>query len=189
MTAWCILRTAGRSTARLVKSLTEDGFDVWTPMETRAIPNPRAKGKRKVRTPIIPSYVFARAEHLADLLELAQTPLQPRDGRRVHVAFRVVHGVTTIPIIADHHFAELRAIERIRTPIERPEKPGLVRAERPMPVGAAVQVDGGSFGGMQGTVERSDCGYTVVSFGGWRVTIPTSNLRLDAVCGHREDAA
>ena len=77
-TDWFILRTAGRSTLSLAKTLAEDGFEVWTPARMQVIRVPRMNVRREVRLPLLPSFVFVRAPHLHDLLELAsigQAPL------------------------------------------------------------------------------------------------------------------
>lgn len=179
MTDWCILRTAGRDTMRLARTLAEDGFDVWTPIETRTMCVPRANVKREVQLPIMPRYVFARAGHLIDLLELAAMPVKPRRGARMrdpaHVGFSVLHCFGGIPLIADRHLVELRKIEVKRTPFRK--------AERALPIGIGVRINGGSFGGLKGTVDKSNRGKTIVCLNPrFSVEIPTSLLELDGVC-------
>lgn len=183
---WIILRTAGRTTMQLAKSLNEDGIEAWTPVETRNMRIPRANVRRTVRLPIMPSYVFARAEHLIDLIELAGMKPIPRrsssrptnrseEWRPYHADFSVMHFHDRIPVIADHHLQSLRTIEAKRSPRER---------AKPFPSGLSVRVktEGGSFAGMKGRVERSDNNTTVVCFDSrMTVKISTSLLRPDEV--------
>lgn len=189
MNDWCILRTSGRNTMTLAASLAEDGYEVWTPIETRTIRIPRANVRREVRLPIMPSYVFAKAHQLVDLLELAAMPVKPRRGARrmqpAHVRFSVLHVFDRIPLVADQHFTELRRIEAKRTPLKK--------AEKAFPMGAKVKVDGGSFGGLRGVVERSDRTHTVVCFNDrYVIKIPTSLLNADDIktqCPLEDEAA
>lgn len=160
MTDWIILRTAGRSTLKLAETLTEDGYETWTPIETRTIRIPRANVRRTVRLPIMPSYVFARAHNLIDLIQLASMKPKPRRAmlQPSHADFSVMHYHDRIPVIADHHLQSLRTIEAKRTP--------KVRAQHKFTdgVNVRVKIEGGSFAGMKGRVERSDYGTTLVCF-------------------------
>jgi transcription antitermination factor NusG len=180
MTDWCILRTSGRSTMGLAESLIKDGYEAWTPVETKTIRVPRINAKRQVRLPIMPSYVFVRVSHLVDMLQLAEMPVKPRRGAGrldpAHASFTVLHAFGRIPIVADRHLVELRKIEAKRT--ERK------RAERSLPVGVGVRINGGAAEGMLGTVEKSDCAHTVVCINDrYTIKIATSLLDLDGVCG------
>jgi hypothetical protein len=175
---WCILRTSGRHTMSLAQSLEEDGYDVWTPIETKTVRVPRANAKRKVRLPIMPSYVFAKVVHLVDLLQLAAMPVKPRRGARcmdpAHPSFTVLHAFGGIPTIKDAHLDELRKLEAKRTPIKR--------AAYSFPADASARVKGGVFGGMVGVVVRSSPTETILRFDrGFPVGIPTSILELDGV--------
>jgi hypothetical protein len=154
MTSWLILRTAGSKTLKLAETLRADGYEAWSPVETRSIRIPRANVRRKVTLPIMPSYVFARDYHLIDLLELSALAVRPNGVP----SFSVLHIHNKIPLIADEHLDELRAIQAKRTPRKI--------ASEALPKGARVGVEGGSFSGMRGVVERSDTVHTLVSFGG-----------------------
>jgi hypothetical protein len=176
---WCILRTSGRHTMSLAASLAADGYDVWTPIETRKVWIPSANAKREVRQAIMPSYVFARVAHLVDLLQLAAMPVKPRRGagsmEPAHAGFSVLHAFQRIPLVADRHLAELRKLEAKRTPVKR--------AAYSFPRNASARVSKGVFGGLVGVVIRSTPDATVLSFeGSFPVTIPTSLLALDGVC-------
>ena len=186
MSDWCILRVSGRKTIALAESLRMDGFDAWTPVETRTIRVPRLNARREVRLPILPSYVFARAEHLVDLLQMAALPVKPRRGaglrQPAHPDFSVVHAFDRIPMVADRHLEGLRRIEKKRTPLRK--------AEKAFSPGLHVRVEGGSFGGMSGVVEKSDRGLTLVCFSDrFLVKVPTSILNLDDVEGVQSAAS
>lgn len=175
---WCILRTSGRHTMSLAASLAADGFDVWTPIETKKVRVPRMNVRREIRLPIMPSYVFARGVHLVDLLQLAAMPVKPRRGAgcmdAAHASFSVLHAFGRIPMVADVHLTELRKLEARRTPIKR--------AAYSFPQNASAKVNGGIFGGLIGVVVRSTPAATVLRFdGSFPVEIPTSLLELDSV--------
>lgn len=177
---WIILRTASRSTLRLAETLAKDGFEVWTPAETKRIRIPRANARREVVFPLMASYVFARAVHLIDLLQLAEMPVKPRRGAGLrepaHASFSVLHAFGRIPLVADHDFNDLRRLEAKRTPIKR--------AAYTFQRNSSAKVPTGIFGGMSGLVVRSTPKATVLCFGkGREVEFPTSLLSLDEICG------
>jgi len=188
--AWCILRTSGRTTLRLAESLAEDGFEVWTPIETRSVRIPKANVKRTVHLPIMPSYIFARAAHLIDLLQMAALDVKPRrkkpgtdaEGERetvpAHASFSVMHSHDGIPFVADAHLQRLRTLEAKLTPMKK--------AERTFGTGldVNVKIEGGSFAGMKGVVRKSDNAYTLVCFDErMTVKIPTCLLEQDQLWG------
>lgn len=182
---WCILRTSGRTTIGLSESLSKDGFEVWTPVETRKVTVPRANVKREVRLPIMPSYVFAASHHLADLIMLGSLPVRPRRGaglmEAAHAAFHVLHCFGGIPIIEDRHLSSLRRLEAKRTPIRR--------AAYAFPLNSEAKVNEGIYGGMKGVVLRSSLAATTLDFGnGWRTQIPTSILSPADVEQHSNTA-
>lgn len=175
---WCILRCSGRHTMGLAESLAKDGFDVWTPIETVTIRAGRSRKRVEQRRPIMPSYVFARAGNLVDLLQMSSMPIKSRRGaglrEAAHASFSVLHAFNRIPLVADRHLAELRRLEAKRTPIKR--------AAYSFPRNAQTRVNGGAFGGLVGVVVRSTPVKTVICFNnGIPVEIPTSLLELDAV--------
>jgi hypothetical protein len=176
---WCILRTAGRSTLKLAETLAKDGFEVWTPIETKTVQVPRMNAKRKVTLPIMPSYVFARARHLVDLLDLAKMPVKPRRGAGrmdpAHASFSVLHAFGKIPLVADRHLSRLRELEQRTAP-----KP---KADKPLKLGIGVRIKGGAAQGLKGTVERSNTLHTVVCINErYTVKILTSLLDPDELC-------
>jgi transcription antitermination factor NusG len=163
---------------RLAESLRDDGFETWTPIEERRIRIPRANVRRSVKLPIMPSYIFARAHHLVDLLQMANMPFKPRRsrGQPAHVDFSVMHYHDTYPLIGEKQLQALRQLEAKRTPRARAHKVFGANVE------VRVKVEGGSFAGMRGVVRRSDFGHTLVCFDKrLEVKIPTSLLFEDEV--------
>ncbi len=178
MSDWCILRTSGRTTLRLAETLAEDGFDVWTPIENRTIRVPRKNVRRPITLPLMPSYVFARAHHLVDLLQMAAMGFKPRRkaNQPAHVDFTVMHYNDRIPVIGEAQLHSLRRLEHKLKP--------KVKAARTFGQGVQVRVkiEGGSFAGMKGVVRRSDHGLTLVCFDNrMEVKINTSLLDEDAI--------
>jgi hypothetical protein len=185
--SWCILRTAGRMTLKLAKTLSEDGFEAWTPIETRKIRVPRSNVRRDVQAPIMPSYVFVRSDRLLDLLVMERMPVKPRRGsgwgEPAHAEFTVMRFSGDIPLIADHDLGALRRLEQKRE-LDR------IRMSKaaPLPKGVSVKVREGShssWSGMIGRVVRSNAKDTVINFTSTRldVTIRTSLVTLDDVGG------
>jgi transcription antitermination factor NusG len=171
--AWCVLRCQGRSTLRLADSLAKDGYEVWSPRETRKIRIPRMNVRREVILPLLPSYVFAKAHHLVDLLGIAQMPAKPRPlgdkSEPAHADFSVMHCFGKLPLIADRDLNGLRMLEVKLTPRKK--------ADWSFKPGTEVKVEGGSFGGMIGNVQRSDNAHTLVCFSDkYMVKISTSLL-------------
>jgi transcription antitermination factor NusG len=177
---WLILRTAGRCTLRLAASLAEDGFEVWTPIEKRVVTVPRASAKRNVRLPLMPGFVFARAVHLLDLLDLALMPQRPRRGvggrLAAHESFSVFHAQDRIPLISDSALEPLRDAEAVAIP---KRKSGQYRS------GETVRVLKGNFAGMVGVIEKSDShtAHVWLSLFGrhMKAQIPAFLLRLDDI--------
>jgi transcription antitermination factor NusG len=190
MSDWFILRTAGRSTLNLAASLADDGFETWTPVRMARIRVPRMNVKRDVRLPLLPSFVFVKAAHLVDLLELAQMIEKPRRdqnggrwSRPAHRDFSVFHYLDSIPMVADRHLVPLREEEAALLPktiIRKNHGPHFNS-------GAKVRVTSGAYQGLHGQVKRCRSGYALVIFegNGKRTNIPTFLLREDeAIIAH-----
>lgn len=177
---WCILRTSGRHTLRLAASLAEDGFEVWTPIEVQKRAKPSMNAKFEVRVAILPSFVFARSEHLIDLIQLAGATHKPRRGAGMRLPslpdFRVMRCAQMIPFVRDVDLQELRRLETRRRPRQKAQS--FARGAR---VKAAPEAMG--YGGLIGEVIQSNSSITAVCFSnaalGNRVKIPTFLLSLD----------
>lgn len=166
-TRWIILRTSGRCTLGLATSLKRAGYDVWTPAQTSTFRAPRTNAKREVTLPIIPTFVFARADRLLDLLDLADSPTKGHDE------FSVFHYFGRIPLLADRELEALRSEETRAVP---------KRKRKVYSKGERVRIPEGSFAGMSGVVQQSDGSHVLVSFGGsMRVKIASFLLRPDHV--------
>lgn len=165
---WVVLRCAGASTLRLSDSLAEAGFEVWTPREEL---RRQIKGKVEWRIePMLPSFVFARAEKLADLLHLARypaqtflvwDPVQRRMVSRGHPFFRVFHIGEEIPLVPDREFVPLRVIEsrRGRKPRGKP---------RQWQLGDRVRLTSGACEGLRGTITGLKGKVAIVAFPGFK---------------------
>jgi hypothetical protein len=156
---WCILRTSGRNTLALADHLKREGFEVWTPVDHQPRRLPRRKQRVERQAPLMPTFVFAKASALADLIALSEQPGRPigfslfRDGRRV-------------PAIEDGELDALRGEETRSLARCRKAMQAGRRSTRVYARGETVRVPEGSFGGMTGIVETSDGRFTLVCFGG-----------------------
>ncbi len=205
---WCILRTSGGKTLALMTSLTQAGFDAWTPRTLTHIRATKRKPAFERASPIVPTFVFARSAHLADLLRCQSAPVSPHPG------FRVLQMGDRVPVIAgrslaalreeearadrmyqsqldanDAEDARLRRIDQLRT--EQARRKALRSERKAIGLGAQVTVsDAPAFAGMTGTIESGDGRSYVVGFGGaLRLTIEAWQLLPVAVCSHPTHAA
>lgn len=167
---WCILRTSGGNTLSLARSLRKAGFEVWTPEKVHRRRRPRSKETIDIDLPILPTFVFARADRVADLQAAAVAVISP------HPAFSIFRHAGRIPLVAD------REVRGLRDEEERARIAHLRGQRREVALGSRVQVDSQAFGGLTGVVEASDGKHAMVSFGGsFRVKIEAWLLRTDEV--------
>jgi hypothetical protein len=166
LTGWCILRTSGRYTLPLAASLRKAGFEAWTPSYVQQRRLPRAKARAERPMPLLPTFVFAKARHVPDLVLLADDPTKDHEG------FSVFRYLGRIPLIADVELEALRTEENRAAPKQK---------QRVYREGEAVKLSQGSFAGLPGVVQDGgDRRYTFVAFGGtMRVKISTFLLRSD----------
>jgi len=183
--AWCILRCAGARTLKVAASLQAAGFEVWTPVAMqprRPFRGVVPAGERAV--PILPTFAFARASRLVDLLAAASDPT------RTDLPFSVFHQGERVPLIGERQMAALRQAEadaaeeaRRRTEIarvaaDRAERAAMLRTEaarrkalraerRAFEVGSAVTVTGmPAVAGLTGTIVESRGNAARIHFGG-----------------------
>lgn len=172
---WLILRCSNCKTLELATSLTEAGFEAWSPAENAMRPEKR----EPVRRPLTPSFVFAPDEWLGDLLALSRSPTlnyqvwDPEKRRMVtrgHPHFRLFQHLGEFVVIPGRQLEPLRNIERRRKPR------GIVK---PVAAGTAVRMTDGGFAGMTGTVESVRGKRAMVSFPDFpfAVEFPTWLLR------------
>jgi hypothetical protein len=140
--------------------------------------------KREVKLPLLPSFIFAKAMHLHDLLELAQMAEKPRrdphggrSSRPAHRDFSVMHAFGTIPLIHDWKLDPLREEEAALLP-----KTIVRKNHGPhFNPGTTVGVTSGVYQGLKGRVQRCRSGYALIIFDGdgKRTQIPTFLLAED----------
>lgn len=149
---WCILRCSGVSTLRLADSLVSSGIEAWTPREEiRKL----VRGKCEwVATPMFPSFVFAQAGKLSELLELTRSPSPSymawdselrRMVMRGHPFFRLFHIGDDYRSIPDSELDPVRRIEgrRNRKPRGKPKT---------YVAGDKVRLTVGAYEGLRGVV-------------------------------------
>jgi transcription antitermination factor NusG len=162
--AWCILRCSNGKTLELAASLTDAGFEAWSP---RVIVVKRAGPSRKRETvtlAIMPGYVFASYSHVAELLELARSPSllyrvwdsgERRMVTKGHPHFSVYREFDRVPWIRDRSLDPLREAEQVAKP----------RAQRAtFAPGSKVSHPASGFEGMIGTVQGGKGRKLLVSF-------------------------
>ncbi len=190
---WIILRCGGKSTLTLADTLTEAGYEVWTPIERRTRRIPRTRKIDELTTALIPSFIFARARHMHDLLALSRDnmPYRKWDSelrRKVakgHAHFSVFRDAGEVPTIPDAALAALRRAEARTAP---------KAATRVFGIGQAVKLTEGGFAGLSGVTEATRGQYTFVRFDGFPMAVQISTALLhDAVdeqtCDGVRDAA
>lgn len=169
---WCILRTSGRKTIGLFRSLRAAGVDVWTPIETRTKRKMRSRDRVDQDIAIMPTYIFARADRLDDLFEIAANPTKD------HADFSVFHYRDRIPLISETQLNHLRTFEdKLESRRQRLLRQMERRIAEPIPVGDIVKMQEGPFRGLSGIVEESDGRYTLLCFDRVFLKIDTFILR------------
>ncbi|WP_271300653.1 transcription termination/antitermination protein NusG [Sphingomonas sp. CV7422] len=159
---WCILRTSGGRTLPLAKSLASAGFDVWTPVQTLTKRRGRARERIAYDAPIMPTFVFARADQLPSLARIASQPFSS------HPSFSIFRHLGRVPLISDGEVAEARRVE------ERGRRAALVGTRKSFVVGQQVRVSDGPGAGLSGEViANGDGKFVLVAFG-------TINMKIGA---------
>lgn len=214
---WAILQTGSARTLPLCRSLIDAAIEVWTPVRTvwRPAPGQRrrlALGLRRdmVETdvPILPGFVFARAQYLDELARVALSPAT------CHPSFSIFQCAGRAPLVGDASIAGLRAAEaeaaasaqayrdsqsreaerraraeQMRT--DRARRKALRSQRKDFGIGESVAViDMPAMAGIVGRVTKSNGATATIDFGGslimnieaWRV-IPSALLEPDALTG------
>ena len=195
---WLILRCSNCKTLDLAASLTDAGFEAWSPVETVQRRARKGNKPEAVRLALTPSYVFAQAHHLYALLELSRSPAlnyrvwdseKRKMVTRGHPYFRLFRHLGEIATIPATHLTALRNLERKRAP-----KP----VAKAMKVGARVRLSESGFEGLWATVQSSRKNYTRVLIDDWIVPVdfPTWTLQQGycndgpvKVMGHQSEQA
>lgn len=177
---WCILRTTPSRTVPLTVSLSDAGFDVWTPIEVQVSRVGRARKRVERACPIVPAIVFGRHDRLTDLITLSRSPaltyqVWDAELRRMVTKgcpyFTVFRDNGRYPIIRDNALDPLRRVERRSRP--------KVDAHR-FKEGEEVQYPDAGFEGLVGTVEGVQGRYSLVRFPGFPIAVKIDARYLTA---------
>lgn len=171
---WLILRTSSRNTLRLCEQLVREGFDAWAPKRTFA-----KKGKSGMLTvisPLLPSFAFARAEHVHSLLALENDPVKPCADFSV---FRDIMCPDRVPLVLDGELHRLRMVEA--NDLRRLEEGKAKRRKPEFSPGQSIRLTAGAYAGMTGRVIRDDGKYVSIDLGLRSVKISSSQLGDDNV--------
>lgn len=169
--SWFILRVSALRTLALFRSLKNAGYSVWTPIDEKVGRYPRSRSRYRKEIAMLPTYVFARCEDIAELCSIAALPANE------HPEFRVFQHGSAIPLLTDAALDPLRDIEGHRRQIaKRNERRGM-RAPV-IAAGTRVLLDEGGFAGMPGMVIGSENSYTLVDFEHFPQPIKISSLLL-----------
>lgn len=183
---WCILRTSGTLTLALADSLVAAGIDAWTPAATasRLFRRGATMVKAERTGPILPTFVFARSSHMADLADIVASRAHG------HPAFSIFRYQDRYPLVGEASIAGLRAAEQaaadalqrerdatdrearrlerianLRT--EQARRKALRQIRREFLDGAEVRVvEMQPLAGLTGVVRSSDGRSAIVDFGG-----------------------
>jgi len=167
---WCILRTGASRTLPLVTSLQAAGFDVWSPVQTLTRRRGPARDRVEYTAPIMPTFVFARADRRHELAQIAAQPLSDHPG------FSVFRYLGAIPTIGDAEIAEARRIE------ERGKRAAKMGQRQAFTIGQPVKVKEGPGAGLSGEVVKDGDGkFVLVAFAGINMKIGSWLLGTDEV--------
>jgi transcription antitermination factor NusG len=195
---WVVLRCAGAATLRLASSLAQAGFEVWTPSEVREQLAGRKRELVEVEAPILPDYVFAKFDHLAELLRLSHSPSlnyqvwdssEQRMVTKGHPYFTLFRDNGEIRPVRDKNLQPLRAIEEaLRDDTERRREAAKRKGPAPQfTAGDVVRVEGSGFEGLDLTVAETNEGKTVkLHHPDWMWTVEISAWKLQSI--HIESA-
>lgn len=156
----------------LASALSEAGFDVWTPVETRARLAGRDRRVVEQILPIMPGYVFAARDRGDDLLNMSRSPtlnfrVWDKEQRRMVIkgyphfsVFLANGGIRTLEQAA---LAPLQALEAdLARLAERRRAKALEKGEPPrFEKGQTVRVDSHGVAGLNLTVMEANAGKTV----------------------------
>lgn len=185
---WCIIRTSGPRTLPLVRSLRKSGFDAWTPTAMQRKRRPRSDKYRDIEAAVLPTFAFARSEHLTELLALQHAPVSD------HPPFTVLQHRDRFPLVADaamvplreyeeklaHDWEEFLKADRIARKKSRRWRGA--EARRAYVLGQIVRVPDTAFEGLDGEiVEVKKNGELVLSFHGFSTTATVDSCLVEPI--------
>jgi hypothetical protein len=166
---WCILRTSGPKTLPLVNSLNAAGIEAWTPRSIKV----RKRDKRDmgdIESPIVPTFVFARARNIARLFQIRAQPTNP------HPSFSIFTDHDRgIPLVSELDMAGFRAAEAAANLNHRKVR------HRVISPGEMVKPTEGPFAGLTGKVREVSGQFAVVLFDDFEVKIASWLLPDDVI--------
>lgn len=170
-TGWCILRMAGQRTLAVVSSLSQAGIGVWTPSTMRRKFRPRSTKYTDFRIPLLPSFAFADADQVRELLAIVHAPIS------AHPPFSIFTRGDEVQLVRDRDLEALREYERLAQEewerfvaaaardAKRKRKKSRAKA---YVLGQRVRVDRPAFSGLEGKiVEIRNNGDLVLEFHGF----------------------
>lgn len=181
MTRHCIIRMAGPRTLNVVQALQARGVDVWTPTGMRRNFKPRSTKYTDKTAPLLPTFAFARAEHIPQLLEITHSPA-------ADIRFSVFQRGEDIPTVssaalqplldyeAEQHAIWVGFIEAQDRADRRKRKKTTARC---YVMGQRVKVEKPAFAGLTGEiVEIRSNGDLVLEFAGFirGTTVPSCDV-------------
>ena len=169
--AWFILRMANVDTVKVYRALLAYGIEAWTPIERKVRRTPRKRLPYDSEAALLPSYVFASAAQLDEVLKLSRRP------NREIPQFSVLHHLNGVPLIDDCQLDALRGEEgRLGKIFERLKRMGR-KGPKLLP-GDSVKMHEGPMMGLSGVVEGQQGQYTLISFDGFPSSIKISSILL-----------
>jgi len=167
---WCILRTGASRTLPLVASLEVAGFDVWSPVQTLIRRRGPARERVEYPAPIMPTFVFARADRMYDLARLSSMPFSEHPG------FSLFRHLGEIQTVGEAEVAEARRVE------ERGKRAAKMGQRQSFTIGQPVKVKEVPGAGLSGEVVRDGDGkFVLVAFAGINLKIGAWLLGSDEV--------
>lgn len=157
---WVILRCSNCKTLELARSLTDAGFEAWSPSVHLQKRKGEASKRPVVVLPLLASYVFAPYQHLAELLALSHSPalnyrVWDSELRRMvvkgHPYFRVFKDGGQFPRVPERQLNALREAEQRTLP-----KPAI----QALPINLEFTMSAAGFEGLSATVVKSSKSYT-----------------------------
>ena len=177
--SWCILRMIRADTIPVAESLAKAGIETWTPIERRL---PKHKGADELKTPVLPTFVFAAAHEIPALARLAMTP------NREHRRFTMFRYMDGFPLVADQSLNALRREEqRLNQVFEAAKRRG--RKPVVVDVGKTVRLTKGAYAGLDATVQGQRGDNLFVDIPGWGMGIRISSIMLADELEQQQQAA
>lgn len=151
--SWIILRCSAANTLRLAQSLAWASIEAWSPSTIEAPRKGKSRSRRPKRVPLMGSFVFARAEHTADLIAIHEALSTP------HPDFWLMRRhCGELAYIDDAELDPLRVAEQKTAP---------KAVARQWSNGEKVRCPTAGFEGLVGVVEGNRGKFVLVAFPGW----------------------